>query len=52
MIKHESGTLCDLLEPFKQQGINMIQLEKHPIPGVKWGVSVLIDIEGHKDNKK
>ncbi|NYT52131.1 MAG: prephenate dehydratase [Candidatus Vesicomyosocius endoextente] len=52
VIKHESGTLCDLLEPFKQQGINMIQLEKHPIPGVKWEYLFLIDIEGHKDNKK
>lgn len=50
--KHESGALFDLLEPFKQQNINMIQLAKHPMPGVKWEYLFLIDIEGHKDNKK
>ncbi|QKQ24139.1 prephenate dehydratase [Candidatus Ruthia endofausta] len=50
--KCESGALFDLLEPFKQQNINMIQLAKHPMPGVKWGYLFLIDIEGHKDDKK
>ncbi|BBB23803.1 chorismate mutase / prephenate dehydratase [Isorropodon fossajaponicum endosymbiont JTNG4] len=50
--KHESGALFDLLEPFKQQNINMIQLAKHPMPGVKWEYLFLIDIEGHKDDKK
>ncbi len=50
--KHESGALFDLLEPFKQQDINMIQLAKHPMPGVKWEYIFLIDIEGHKDDKK
>ncbi|MBW5291161.1 MAG: Chorismate mutase I [Candidatus Ruthia sp. Asou_11_S2] len=50
--KHESGALFDLLEPFKRQNINMIQLAKHPMPGVKWEYLFLIDIEGHKDDKK
>lgn len=50
--KHESGALFDLLEPFKEQGINMMQLARHPIPGVKWEYLFLIDIEGHQDNDK
>ena len=46
--KHESGALLDLLAPFKDQGINMLQLARHPIPGVKWEYLFLIDIEGHQ----
>ena len=50
--KHESGALLDLLEPFKDQDINMFQLARHPIPGVKWEYLFLIDIEGHQDDAK
>ncbi|MBL6984952.1 MAG: prephenate dehydratase [Candidatus Thioglobus sp.] len=50
--KHESGALFDLLEPFKDQGINMMQLARHPIPGVKWEYLFLIDIEGHQNDEK
>ena len=50
--KHESGALFDLLEPFKEQGINMVQLARHPIPGVKWEYLFLIDIEGHQQDGK
>ena len=46
--KHESGALLDLLAPFKDQDINMLQLARHPIPGVKWEYLFLIDIEGHQ----
>ena len=46
--KHKSGALLDLLAPFKEQGINMVQLARHPIPGVKWEYLFLIDIEGHQ----
>jgi len=47
--KHESGALFDLLEPFKENKINMLQLARHPIPGVKWEYLFFIDIEGHQD---
>ena len=50
--KHESGALFDLLEPFKEQKINMMQLARHPIPGVKWEYLFLIDIEGHQEDNK
>ncbi len=50
--KHESGALLNLLEPFKEHGINMVQLARHPIPGVKWEYLFLIDIEGHQDDEK
>jgi len=46
--KHKSGALLDLLAPFKEQNINMLQLARHPIPGVKWEYLFLIDIEGHQ----
>jgi len=49
--KHESGALFDLLEPFKDNDINMLQLARHPIPGVKWEYLFFIDIEGHQDNE-
>ena len=49
--KHESGALFDLLTPFKEQGINMLQLARHPIPGVKWEYLFLIDIEGHQEQQ-
>jgi chorismate mutase/prephenate dehydratase len=48
--KHESGALFDLLEPFKENNINMLQLARHPIPGVKWEYLFFIDIEGHQNN--
>jgi chorismate mutase/prephenate dehydratase len=50
--KHESGALFDLLEPFKDEGINMAQLARHPIPGVKWEYLFFIDIEGHQTDEK
>lgn len=49
--KHESGALFDLLSPFKEQGINVLQLARHPMPGVKWEYLFLIDIEGHQQEK-
>ncbi len=49
--KHEAGTLFDLLSPFKEQNINILQLVRHPISGVKWEYLFLIDIEGHRQQK-
>src|SRR6056300_277473 len=48
--KHESGSLFNILEPFKDNDINMLQLARHPIPGVKWEYLFLIDIEGHEED--
>jgi chorismate mutase/prephenate dehydratase len=45
--KHKSGALVDVLEPFKNHGINVLQLARHPIPGVKWEYLFLLDVEGH-----
>ncbi len=52
LTKHKSGALFNLLEPFKNQDINMLQLARHPIQGVKWEYLFLIDIEGHQNDKK
>jgi chorismate mutase/prephenate dehydratase len=50
--KHESGALFELLEPFKKHKINMLQLARHPIPGVKWEYLFFVDIEGHQEDEK
>ncbi len=49
--KHEAGALFDLLLPFKNQNINILQIARHPIPGVKWEYLFLIDIDGHQQEK-
>ncbi len=49
--KHESGALLDILIPFKKQNINLLQVAKHPIPGVKWEYLFLIDAQGHQQEK-
>ncbi|CAC9498043.1 Chorismate mutase I (EC 5.4.99.5) / Prephenate dehydratase (EC 4.2.1.51) [uncultured Gammaproteobacteria bacterium] len=46
--KHEAGALFDLLSPFKDQNINILQLARHPMPGIKWEYLFLIDIDGHQ----
>ena len=43
--------MLDLLAPFKEQDINILQLARHPIPGVKWEYLFLIDIEGHQQDQ-
>ncbi len=48
--KHKAGALFDLLEPFKAQNINLLQLARHPIPGVKWEYLFFIDVEGHQND--
>lgn len=49
--KHESGALFDLLMPFKEKNINILQITSHPMPGVKWSYLFLIDIEGHQQEE-
>lgn len=49
--KHQSGALFDLLSPFKEQNINILQLATHPMPGMKWGYLFLIDIGAHQQEK-
>ncbi|MBE8190014.1 MAG: prephenate dehydratase [Candidatus Thioglobus sp.] len=50
-VKHQSGALFEVLEPFKKANINLLQVAKHPIPRVKWEYLFLIDIEGHRDDE-
>ncbi len=49
--KHEAGALFDLLSPFKEQDINVLQIARHPMPGIKWEYMFLIDIEGHQQQE-
>lgn len=50
--KHQAGALFDLLTPFKQLDINILQLARHPLKDVKWEYLFLIDFSGHLADKK
>ncbi|KAA0444259.1 MAG: prephenate dehydratase [Candidatus Thioglobus sp.] len=46
--KHEPGALFELLAPFKNHNINILQLDRHPLPEVKWEYLFLVNIAGHQ----
>lgn len=49
-IKHEAGSLYNLLGVFAKAGINLTKIESRPMKGQKWEYLFLIDLEGHKDD--
>lgn len=49
--KHEAGALFDILKPFKDANINILQLARHPLSQRHWEYLFFIDIEGHKEDK-
>lgn len=49
--KHESGALFNVLLPFKEENINILQLARHPLTQTKWEYMFFIDIVGHQDNE-
>lgn len=48
---HKPGSLFDLLQPFKQLGINMTMIESRPFKQRNWSYVFFVDIEGHQDDK-
>lgn len=50
--KHEAGALFNIIAPFKEANINILQLARHPTPEVKWEYLFFVDIKGHKDDKE
>jgi chorismate mutase/prephenate dehydratase len=46
---HQSGALADVLDVFKENHINLTDIEKRPSQKVNWEYYFFIDAEGHTD---
>jgi chorismate mutase/prephenate dehydratase len=49
---HKPGALADVLDVFKNSGINLTDIEKRPSQKVNWEYYFFIDAEGHSDDAK
>jgi chorismate mutase/prephenate dehydratase len=49
---HKPGALAEVLDVFKENGINLTDIEKRPSKKVNWEYYFFIDAEGHVDDPK
>ncbi len=49
---HKPGALAEVLDVFKENGINLTDIEKRPSKKVNWEYYFFIDAEGHADDAK
>jgi chorismate mutase/prephenate dehydratase len=49
---HKPGALAEVLDVFKENGINLTDIEKRPSKKVNWEYCFFIDAEGHGDDPK
>ena len=49
---HKPGALAEVLDVFKENGINLTDIEKRPSKKVNWEYYFFIDAEGHADDEK
>jgi chorismate mutase/prephenate dehydratase len=49
---HKPGALAEVLDVFKENGINLTDIEKRPSKKVNWEYYFFIDAEGHVDDAK
>src|SRR3954453_7421015 len=47
---HKPGALAEVLDVFKENGINLTDIEKRPSKKVNWEYYFFIDAQGHVDN--
>jgi prephenate dehydratase len=45
-VKHKSGTLVEVLNLFKEYGVNMTKIESQPQVGKPWEYDFIVDVEG------
>ncbi len=51
-VKNRPGALYELLEPFRDAGIQLTRLESRPSRGETWTYVFFIEFEGHEDEEK
>ena len=49
-VKHESGTLYNMLANFMFSGLNLTQIESRPIENKKWEYRFFVELEGNLDS--
>src|SRR3954452_10999357 len=49
---HKPGALAEVLDVFKENGINLTDIEKRPSKKVNWEYYLFIDAETHQDDPK
>ena len=47
---HKPGALAEVLDVFKERGINLTDIEKRPSKKVNWEYYFFIDAQGHTDD--
>ena len=47
---HKPGALAEVLDVFKENGINLTDIEKRPSKKVNWEYYFFIDAQGHADD--
>ncbi|NLW49991.1 MAG: prephenate dehydratase [Candidatus Brocadiaceae bacterium] len=51
-VRDKVGALHDLLEPFKEFGINMTKIESFPSPTAPWQYHFFVDFLGHPEHEE
>jgi chorismate mutase/prephenate dehydratase len=49
---HKPGALAEVLDVFKENGINLTDIEKRPSKKVNWEYYFFIDAQGHADDER
>jgi chorismate mutase/prephenate dehydratase len=47
----KAGALVEVLDVFRQCGINMTKIESHPSPNKTWEYYFFVDIQGHAEDE-
>ena len=49
-VKHEAGTLYQIIKEFHQYKINLTKIESRPNKNTAWEYNFYVDFEGHQDD--
>ncbi len=51
-VKHEPGTLFQVMEKFNNYGVNLTKIESRPKKDATWEYNFYVDIEGHVNDQR